>query len=491
MIERDPVAASADAYDLVIVGGGVYGASLALESALRGLRPLLLDRTDFGGATSWNSLRFIHGGFRHLQSFDIRRLRESTGERRWYLRNFPDLVRPMPVRMPLYDTGMRRPMPLTAAGLVNDLFTLDRNVGVDARWHIPAVRVDSVSLTKQSVPKLQSTAISGSVVWHDGVMLDSSRVLIEIIRWAVAAGARCLNYVEARQMIEHKGQVQGVKGLDLEADTELEFRAPVVVNCAGPWVGEVADSWGEAGASLFVPSLALNLHLDTPPPADTAFALPSARADGGIYVLRGWQGGTLVGTAHFPSMQAAGALLRDGPEVRAFLTDLNEAMPQLGVGADDVRAIFWGQLPVLSPGQTNLRVSDIIRDHGRVGGSGGLYSVSGVKFTTARRVAEQTLKEIYATRGSAIGRRSEVPRPPRNLWPLPDAPGTAIRKVAASEAALHLDDVFLRRTEWWVGVHADRGLPARLSSEMGWDSARQQVELDRLASALKRVWGLG
>jgi glycerol-3-phosphate dehydrogenase len=490
MIERAPAEASADRYDLIIVGGGIYGATLALEAALRGLRPLLLERNDFGSATSWNSLRFIHGGFRYLQSFDIGRLRQSALERRWYLRNFPDLVKPISVRMPLYDTGMRRPLPLLAAGLVNDLLTLDRNVGVNVPERVPPVRIDSVPTTQLAVPKLQSTSISGSVLWHDGVMLDSSRVLIEIIRWAVAAGARCLNYAEAQELLEHNGQVQGLRGHDRDADQEFEFRAPVVVNCAGPWVGELAERWGAVDPALFLPSLALNLHLDVAPPAETALALPSSQADGGVYVLREWHGGTLVGTCHFPCREEAGTPLREGPEVMAFLADLNEAMPQLKVRADNVRAILWGQLPVTNPGQMNLRVRDVIRDHGRAGGPRGLYSVSGVKFTTARCVADQTLKVICADGAAAMRQRSEVPRPARNLWPSPDAPGLTLRAVAALEAALHLDDVLLRRTEWWVRVESDPELPVRLSSAMGWNSARQQVELDRLTRSLDRIRGL-
>jgi glycerol-3-phosphate dehydrogenase len=102
VIERAVDRASAGDHDLIVVGGGIYGIALALEAARRGLKTLLVERADYGGATSWSNLRILHGGLRHLQNLDLVRFYESVGERRWFLRHFPDLVRPLPCLMPLY-----------------------------------------------------------------------------------------------------------------------------------------------------------------------------------------------------------------------------------------------------------------------------------------------------------------------------------------------------------------------------------------------------
>ena len=99
-IARRPAASAARAYDLVVVGGGIHGVALAFEASRRGYRAVLLERADFGGGTSWSSLRIVHGGLRYLQSLDLRRFRESAAEQRWFLRHFPDLVRPLPCLMP-------------------------------------------------------------------------------------------------------------------------------------------------------------------------------------------------------------------------------------------------------------------------------------------------------------------------------------------------------------------------------------------------------
>ncbi|MEJ2083967.1 MAG: FAD-dependent oxidoreductase [Acidobacteriota bacterium] len=108
MIERNPALFSRDSYDLLIIGGGIYGACLSLEASRRGLSSLVLERDDFGGATSWNSLRILHGGLRYLQHLDLKRFRESVAERRWFSFWFPELVRPLPCLMPLYGKSRGR-----------------------------------------------------------------------------------------------------------------------------------------------------------------------------------------------------------------------------------------------------------------------------------------------------------------------------------------------------------------------------------------------
>src|SRR5690606_18835162 len=130
VIYRDLQRAQEARHDLIVVGGGVHGVMMALEAARRGLRPLLIERGDLGSGTRWNSLRIVHGGLRYLQSFDLPRYRESVAERRWFMRNLPDLVAPLPCLMPLYGNGLRRPMIFRVALKLNDLLSARRNDGV-------------------------------------------------------------------------------------------------------------------------------------------------------------------------------------------------------------------------------------------------------------------------------------------------------------------------------------------------------------------------
>ncbi len=136
--ERALEALAAERYDLVIVGGGIYGVMVSLEAVRRGLHPLLLERSDFGAATSHNSLRIVHGGLRDLQRVDLRRYYECVQERRWFLQNFPDLVEPLPCLMPLYGQGLRRPWVFRVGLMLNAALSLRRNVGVAPSLRLPS-----------------------------------------------------------------------------------------------------------------------------------------------------------------------------------------------------------------------------------------------------------------------------------------------------------------------------------------------------------------
>ncbi|NNF13883.1 MAG: FAD-dependent oxidoreductase, partial [Gemmatimonadetes bacterium] len=250
MIERDVRAAAAEAYDLVAVGGGIYGAILTAEAARRGLRTLLLERDDFGGATSWSSLRIVHGGLRYLQSLDLRRFRTSVEERRWFCRTFPELVEPLECVMPLYGRGLKRPGIFRAALWANDLLSRGRNQGVLPTQNLPAGRILGPTDTRSLIPALRPDGLKGGGVWYDAIMRSSVRVLMETLRWACANGATALNYVEARTLEMEEGSVSGIRAMDCISGEAQLFRARRVVNCAGPWCREVAEDLDREVAEL-------------------------------------------------------------------------------------------------------------------------------------------------------------------------------------------------------------------------------------------------
>lgn len=394
MIARDPGGAAARDHDLVVVGGGIYGACLALEAARRGLRPLLLERGDFGEATSWNSLRILHGGLRYLQTLNLRRFRQSVAERRWFCQTFPDLVRPQPCVMPLYGDGLRRPAVLAAALAVNDLLSVDRNTGVDPALRIEPSRLLNVEETIARVPLVARDGLLGAASWSDAAMLSSQRLLMEVLHWAGSLGATALNYVEATGLVRRGQGIQAVEARDVLTGQTLTFSSATVCNCAGPWSGEVAGRFDRPMPRLFQPSLAFNVLLDSPPPSRSAVAVSPRRQGqrgGPVYFLCPLVDRLLAGTVHRPW---AGSLERPQPDEEAldhFLSDLNAAMPGLEARPSRIVRVFAGLLPVRAPGTARLSTRPAIHDHGRAGGPRGLFSVSGVKFTTARLVAEHTL----------------------------------------------------------------------------------------------------
>ncbi len=214
MIKRDLAEASKKQYDLIIIGGGIYGACLLLTASQAGKKALLLDKDDFGAATSFNNLRTVHGGLRYLQSLDLKRIFESVSERRWFFRNFPDLVKPLPCLMPLYGKGVYRPSIFRFALLLNDFLSSNRNSGVVDERKLPNGRIVSKTKVKEIYPQVDDNNLKGGAIWYDGAMPDSQKVLIEIIKWGCNLNGSALNYTEATDLLTRDGKVIGVKAID-------------------------------------------------------------------------------------------------------------------------------------------------------------------------------------------------------------------------------------------------------------------------------------
>ena len=384
---------SGEAWDLVVVGAGIYGACVAMEAARRGLRPLVLERGTAGGETSANNLRIVHGGLRYLQTLDLPRFRESVAERSWFLREFPERVRPLPCVMPLYGRGLRRRPVMGAALAVNDLLSRGRNRGLRTDRILPDGRVLSRDETLARLPFLPARGLEGAALWHDALLEDPVAVTGDVLARARAGGADVLEGLEVVGLLAPGGRVAGVEAEDA-GGARHTFAAPVVVNAAGPWSRALARRLDRDVPELFRPSLAFNLLLDVAPPFEGALAVSRPAPGAPVHFLVGSGGGLMAGTVHAPLAEDAPAEPPSRAQVRAFLEELEAALPGLGLGRADVRRVLWGRLPVSREGTTRLSRRPVLVDHGAHGGPDGLHSVSGVKFTTARRVAADLLARV-------------------------------------------------------------------------------------------------
>jgi glycerol-3-phosphate dehydrogenase len=459
MIRRDPEQAGSRPHDLIVIGAGIYGVAMTLEAARRGLRVVLVERDDFGGATSWNSLRILHGGLRYLQTLDLPRFFDSVAERRWFCRHFPELVAPLPCLMPLYGRGMKRPSTFRAALKMNDVLSFRRNAGVAPDRHLPGGRVLSARQTLDRYPAAPRDGLQGGGLWYDVVMPNSQRVLIEMLHWACAAGAIALNYTSAEELRVQDGVVQGIEALDRISGQTVRLEAPVVYNCAGPWSRALGRQFDRDVPSLFEPSLAFNVLLDRAPLSDAALAVEPP--GGPMYFMHPLGGRIFAGTSHWPWSGATDRPQPTDKQLETFLDDLNLAAPGLRVTRDHVLRIFTGLLPARRPGSKELAVREMVHDHGRDGGPRGLFSLAGVKYTTARRVATDALGMAWRNRGG-LPAYGGVPRPAPSVdvafndarWPLDTTTAEAapaVRRLLDHEAVQTLDDLLLRRTDWLTG----------------------------------------
>jgi len=227
-MKRDLARLTSREHDLVVVGGGIQGAAAAWDAAQRGLAVALLEASDFGSGTSWNSLKTIHGGLRHLQRADLAGLRESARERSALLRIAPGLVRPLPFLVPLYGHGPTGREAFSLGLWLNDLLSAGRNRDLPDEQRIPAARILSPDEVRARIPGVPSAGLTGGALWHDAQVASSERLLLGFLHAAEEAGAALANYAEVTGFLGDRSQVRGVRARDAETGTSFEVRARVV-----------------------------------------------------------------------------------------------------------------------------------------------------------------------------------------------------------------------------------------------------------------------
>jgi glycerol-3-phosphate dehydrogenase len=454
MIYRSPNDASRRTWDVVVVGGGILGVCHALEAARRKLSVLLLERDDFGGATSWASHRIVHGGLRYIQSLDFARHHESWRERRWFLAHFPDLVRPLPCLMPLYNVGLKRTDTMRAAFFLNDLVSSGRNDQLDEQHRIPAGRILSAKETRELFPDVERAGLRGGALWHDAMLICPQRVLIELLRWSCVGGGTALNYTAVTSIRRESPSIFYVRAHDRVSDSEREFRARDVINCAGSWAAQLHTEMPGSGFAAPPFSLAFSIVLDRPPLSKAAVAVSPRQRGKPVYFLVPFQGKMLAGTAHVAWSDPD---LKGRPteqQVEFLVRDLNDAAPGLNVAACDVLRIFSGLLPATRTGSSATHDRPIRRIHPSSTLHSRFLSVWGVKYTTARSAAERTMRLLFPDRSTT---ELPQPEPMRGLdwsrWLPPSNSERSRRrellaKIIQTEAIVTLGDLLYRRTDW-------------------------------------------
>lgn len=417
-MRRDLAALAARPFDVVVVGGGIHGAAVARDAALRGLAVALLERDDFGAGASGNSLGIVHGGLRYLQRADLRRVRESVRERRAWLATAPHLVRPLPVLVPTWR-GRGRPRALLAAALLlNDLLSAGRNRGVAPEARLPRGRVVSRREALGLAPWLDPAGLTGGVVFHDARMVDPDRLTLAVVRDAVEAGARVANHLEAERLLLRGGRVEGVRAVDRFSGARLDVRSRLLVDATGGW----GAPWLVGGSAAGLPaSLARGMNVVVGRPlvvGEHAVGLPGPGAR--FYFVAPWGGVSAIGTAYRPWTPAGHDRGPDAAWAWRFLAEVGPALGDARPVEAEVTRLLVGLLPC--DDTTGRRLSSRARviDHGRQRGPEGLLSVIGVKYTTARAVAERVVDLVVRR----LGRKAQacVTR----ARPLPGAPGEPV-----------------------------------------------------------------
>jgi len=393
-------------HDILIIGGGIYGAAAAWEASLRGLSVALIEKADWGAATSSNSLKIIHGGLRYLQHADFKRMRESIRERMVLMRIAPHLVHPLPCVMPTYGHAMKGKEVMRIAMFMNDLVGFDRNGLQDSQKFLPAGRVISKRECLELIPGIDEQNLTGGAVWYDCQVYNSERMLLSYLHSAARNGAQLANYVEAAGFLVKDKRVLGVKARDTLSHNEFEIRARLVLNNSGPWVNQTLGLLAQKpdGAKVQL-SKAMNLILRRQIVPKYAVGVPSKFEfkDSDAIINKGsrllfitpWRGRSMVGTTHVAYHGEPKDFRVTEADIQTFLDEVSAAFPAANLKREDVAYFNGGLLPMegVNPRSGDVRLVKhyILRDHEQEHGLAGLLTVVGVKYTTARDVAEKSI----------------------------------------------------------------------------------------------------
>jgi glycerol-3-phosphate dehydrogenase len=367
----------AELLDMIIVGGGITGAGIARDAALRGLSTALVEKEDFASGTSSKSARMVHGGLRYLVLFQFGLVFSACAERYKLHKLAPRLVWPLAFTFPVYRHSKNSLLEVRMAMWLYDLIALFRNF----RRH----KIVNAEGTSEHEPGLARQGLVGSAHYYD-CMADDARLTLATIKSAHQHGALIANHAEVHNLIKANGQVGGTKVIDHISGEQFTVRARITVNATGVWADHIRrmdDSgaetmiWVNRGSHLVLPRAKLNIN--------GAVAFSSADGERAMYAIP-WGNTSIVGTSDVDHWGDPDSVYATAAEVGFMLDAVNAAFPNAQVTQQDIISTFAGLRPLI--GGEEPTAYQASRDHQIMESGSGLLTIAGGKLTTYRRMAE-------------------------------------------------------------------------------------------------------
>ena len=515
------------AFDAVVIGGGMAGAGVARDLALRGASVALFEKGDFSSGTTSRSSKLIHGGLRYLELGDFRLVRESLREKKTLERLAPHLVRPLPFLVPIYRGSTRGLIRVRIGMWLYDLLTPGKRTE-RSRVIRP---VDTLALE----PSIRADGLRGAGYYFDDLLLFPERMCLENALSAARHGARVHNYCQVEEMVRGGRGVEAVRVRDLLSGQVHTVRGSTIINCAGPWVDRVRQMGGVAEGAPRILRMTKGIHCLLPRMTDRAIYL-SGEDERMIFVVP-WREFTLVGTTDTDFQGDPDRLWATRDEVTYLLATVARALPDPRVAFDRVVYTYAGVRPL--SWEEGVPESKVSREHRVVmeGPEGRFLSVTGTKLTCFRSLAEEvgdlvmarlgrsqpsrsaaltldgsdeeaatlearvsmdvseemaasglsreTLEVLVETYGRGYGRVIELARKlpdgTERLCPRNPEIVAQLHQAVREEMAVSLQDVLLRRTG--IGLSLCQGLDcaeavgSRMAELCGWSPRRLDAEL--------------
>ena len=395
-------------FDLVVVGGGITGAGVALDAATRGYSVALVEKADYASGTSSRSSKLVHGGLRYLQNFDLGLVREALLERQLMVRLAPHLVRPLPFVVAAFDSA--RPDRMVGVGLnLYDAMARGGRGRQDGDWAPDRHRVIGGDEVVELLPALAGRAPTSGYLFYD-CQTDDSRLVLTVLAEAERFGAVCANRVEVTDLLDESGRTSSVRVRNALSGERFAVRAANVVNATGVWADRLRpdELHDEAEVPRIRPSRGTHVVLARETLPLDAGAIVPAGGGRAIFALP-WLGSTLVGTTdNEHDAEDLDHVLPDDDDI-AYLLGAVNAYFGSAIGREHIAGTYAGVRPLISTGDPKKSV-DISRKAELYETSSGMITITGGKLTTWRRMAKMTVDRLVEREArTAPCRTQDVP----------------------------------------------------------------------------------
>lgn len=466
-------------YDVLIVGGGIVGAGVARDAAMRGLRTALIEQYDYAFGTSSRSSRLLHGGLRYLAQGRVGLVYEASREKALLSRLAPHLCQPLDFLFPTRHGTQWRKWKLHIGVKVYDWMTSDRNFvssrGLDREETLAAL------------PGLDPTGLSGAVRYYDALTNDA-RLVLDTLRSAAHAKADLRSYTRLVAS-ERRDNLWHAEVADTYAGGTATLRARTIINATGAWSDRLAPS-----ETTLRPTKGIHLvvHQDRLPIGDEAVVLPEENR---LLFAIPWGDRIILGTTdtdYDGPLETPGVTRED---IDYVLGVVNTAFPQAGLAPADVLSTWSGLRPLVANEAGDP--SDISREHEITQAQPCWWDITGGKLTTYRLMAEQAVDRLLAktqipARSCSTSDQPLLTEPAFSAVVSPPVSRDAIAHFAHREAACHLDDVMLRRTSWRHDAPdpaaAAETVAEWLADELDWSDEQRRQELARYQRIVEDAW---
>lgn len=393
-------------FDVMIIGGGIHGATIAYEASRLGFKTALIEKFDFGSQTSANSLKVLHGGLRYLQHANFKRMRESIYSRKSFQKIAPHLVRSVPFVIPTFGYAVKSKLALKIAMILNDLISFDRNKNIEEECFVPGGKTISKDKLFKIIPGFANKKVTGGAVWYESIAINTERLLFEFLHKAYEKGSVLTNYVNAVKYNFNNSNIDSVSVKDMITNDEFSVKAKIIINSVGPWLNEILLGTSDLSFLNSPLTKAVNVIIKKNLFTEYAVGLESEKefTDKAAIINKGKRLFFFIPLGNYTMIGTTYKIFNDNPDnckisdndISEIINEINSSYKSLNLTKNDIVQTHVGvqampNVKFENEFDVQPETHSRIFDHKSEGNIDNLISIKSVKYTTAPSIAKNII----------------------------------------------------------------------------------------------------